>query len=44
MTTATRLMSLAEFHELPEETPAFELIDGEVCRKPTVKEIHGRSS
>ena len=44
VSTATRLMSLEEFHDLPEDKPDLELIDGEVCRKPMAKESHGRSS
>jgi Uma2 family endonuclease len=44
MTTATRLMTLAEFHALPEGTPDLELIDGELSRKPARAEAEARSS
>lgn len=40
MATATRLLTLEEFLALPEEKPALELIEGEVCQKPVAKEAH----
>ncbi|MFN0146336.1 MAG: Uma2 family endonuclease [Dehalococcoidia bacterium] len=44
MATALRLMSLAEFHALPEEKPWRELIDEEVCRKALRTEPDSRAS
>ena len=40
MSTATGLLTLEDFLALPEEKPALELVDGEVCRKPVPKESH----
>jgi Uma2 family endonuclease len=40
MSTVTGLLTLEDFLALPEEKPALELIDGEVCRKPVPKESH----
>ena len=40
MTAPSRLMTLAEFLELPETEPYTELIDGELCQKPVGKNRH----
>ena len=40
MTAPSRLMTLAEFLELPETEPYTELINGELCQKPVGKNRH----
>lgn len=41
MTTAQRRLTLEEFLELPEESPALELIDGVVTQKVAPQWLHG---